>query len=145
MPRKMELESLVSLLTAEHVQIKNGLAQLRIAVSTRDFAKASALLQELDRVFRQHIADEEAQVLRVLIAAYGVQGAEDEIRVFRQHRPIYALMEKVKGLASLRPEELASDQTKLAELFEEHASAEENRVFPRALLAHGGSANKGDH
>jgi hypothetical protein len=41
-----------------------------------------------------------------------------------QHRPIYDLMEEVRKLASLPIEELASDQDRLRQLFEEHALAE---------------------
>jgi hypothetical protein len=90
-------------------------------------------LGELDRIFKQHIADEAAQVLRILLDAYGVDGANEAIIIFRQHRPIYDLMEKVKKLAALPIEELASSEDALRQLFEERTLAEESRVFPRAL------------
>ena len=131
--RKMEFEELISVLVAEHAEMKRDLAEVRQAVSKRDFQSASKVLRELDGLFKQHIADEEAQVLRVLIDAYGVKGAEDAITVFRQHRPIYDLMEKVKKLAALRIEELAPSEDALRQLFEEHTLAEESRVFPRAI------------
>ena len=131
--RKMEFEELISVLIAEHAEMKRDLTEIKQAVSKRDFLSASRALQELDRLFKQHIADEEAQVLRVLIDAYGVKGANDAITVFRQHRPIYNLVEKVKRFASLSSEELASDEDRLRQLLEEHTLAEEGRVFPRAI------------
>ena len=129
----MEFEELISVLVAEHVRMKSDLAQVEQAVSKKDFTSASRILKGLDTLFRQHIADEEAQVLRLLIDAYGLKGAEDAILVFRQHRPIYDLMEEVKKLASISTEELASNEDRLKRLFDEHTLAEETRVFPRAI------------
>jgi len=131
--RKMGFEELISVLIAEHAEMKKDLADVKQAVTKRDFSSASKILGELDRLFKQHISDEEAQVLRILIDAYGVGGADDAIKVFRQHRPIYGLMEEVKRLASLSIEELASDEYRLRQLLEEHTLAEESRVFPRAI------------
>jgi hemerythrin-like domain-containing protein len=131
--RKMEFEELISVLVAEHAEMKKGLAQVKQAISNKDFASASRVLGELDRLFRQHIADEEAQVLRILLDAYGVDGSNEAIIVFRQHRPIYDLMKKIKKLAALPIEELASSEDVLRQLFEEHTLAEESRVFPKAI------------
>jgi hemerythrin-like domain-containing protein len=132
-PRRIGFEELIAILIAEHEVMKEKLAEIKQSVSRRDFSSAAETLRQLDRLFRQHIADEEAQVLRVLIGAYGVIGADEAIRVFRQHRPIYQLMEEVKKLATLSPEELASDETKLRMMLEEHTAAEEDRVFPKAI------------
>jgi hemerythrin-like domain-containing protein len=129
----MEFEELISVLVAEHAEMKKGLAQVKQAISNKDFASASRVLGELDRLFRQHIADEEAQVLRILLDAYGVDGSNEAIIVFRQHRPIYDLMKKIKKLAALPIEELASSEDVLRQLFEEHTLAEESRVFPKAI------------
>ncbi len=53
--------------------------------------------------------------------------------LIRQHRPIHQLMVEVNKLASLPPEELALDETKLLSMLEEHTAAEEGRVFPKAM------------
>jgi hypothetical protein len=88
---RIEFEELISVLIAEHAEMKRELAEVRQAATRRDFLSAPRQLRELDRLFKQHIADEGAQVLRILIDAYGVKGADDAITVFRQHRPIYDL------------------------------------------------------
>ncbi len=136
MSRRMEFDELISVLIAEHGKMKSGLADVERAASKKDFDSAARILKSLDGLLRQHIADEEAQVLKLLIDAYGVRGAEDAIVVFRQHRPIYDLMEKVKKLASLPSYELAASEGELRRLFDEHALAEETRVFPKALSTH---------
>ena len=132
----MGFDELISVLVAEHVKMRGDLAEVEAAVAKKDFDSASRILKGLDGLFKQHIADEEAQVLRLLIDAYGVKGAEDAITIFRQHRPIYDLMEEVKKLASLSPKELASSEDSLKRLLDEHTLAEETRVFPRAMSTH---------
>jgi hemerythrin-like domain-containing protein len=143
-PRKIEFEELISVLIAEHVAIRKDLMKLERSLEGHEFASAAETLRGLDRLFRQHIADEESQVLRLLIEAYGVKGADDAIVVFRQHRPIYKLMEEVKKLASLSPEELSLDERKLRTNLEGHVMAEETRIFPKAISTHRGRSDRPD-
>lgn len=131
----MKLEDLVAVLVAEHAEMKAGLESLRSALGAKDYAAAKARLAEVKTIFTRHIADEEAQVLRVLIDSYGVKGADEAIMVFRQHRPMYALMEAIERFATLSPAELESKEEELKELFGKHTKAEEERVFPWALSA----------
>jgi len=130
-PRNLGLEDLIAVLVSEHAIMKEGLRRAKEATERRDFDSVSKALKELDPIFRQHIADEESQILRLLISKLGVKGAAEEIRVFQQHRPIYRLMEKVARLANLPTAELEADQTELNALFDEHTAAEELHVFPR--------------
>ena len=132
-PRRIEFEALIRVLVEEHAKMKGGLRRVREATARQDFASASLTLKELESVFRQHIADEESQVLRPLIDRLGVKGASEEIKVFQQHRPIYQLMQKVKELAALSAPELEADQARLASLFDDHTLAEEQRIFPKAI------------
>jgi len=132
-PRRLEFADLISVLISEHAEIERKLTELKESTETKDFTRAAAILKDLDQLFRQHIADEEAQVLLLLIEAYGVKGAEFAIAVFRQHRPIYQLIREVEKLASLPPDELARDETKLRALLMEHTRAEEAHIFPNAL------------
>jgi len=133
LPRKIPFDDLIRVLVAEHNLMKEGLRRAKEAAERNDFEGASRALKQLDRVFRQHIADEEGQIIRLLVGELGVKGAEDEIEVFRQHRPIYRLMQTVAELASKEESELGTEQAKLNDLFHDHATAEEERVFPKAL------------
>ena len=133
MPRQMEFEKLVAVLVSEHAQMTAGLQTLRAALETKDYDAARSALSELKEVFARHIADEEGQVLRILIDAYGVKGADDAIEVFRQHRPIYNLMKAIEQFSSLSPEEFRSKEAELKELFAKHTTAEESHIFPWAL------------
>ena len=133
LPRQMDFESLIKVLAEEHAVMEAGLARIELSAGRLDFAGVAATLAELDPIFRQHIADEESQILRLLIRELGVTGAEEEIKVFQQHRPIHKLMLIVAELAAKSAGELAGDQRQLNELFLEHASMEERGVFPKAL------------
>ena len=130
-PRQMEVDALVKVLVGEHRAMKEGLQKAREAAGRKDFVAAQAEFAKLDHIFRQHIADEEATILRLLIRDSGVEGAAEEIRIFQQHRPIYQLMKRVAEL-SKSPEGLLASQAELDELLELHAQAEEARVYPRA-------------
>jgi len=120
-----------------------GLVKIGDAAARSDYAEVSGVLKEIDPLFRQHIADEESQILRLLIGELGVKGAEEEIRVFQQHTPIHTLMQLVGELASKSAAELRNEQSKLRELFAKHAAVEESRVFPKALGICRGSARPG--
>ncbi len=143
-PRKLELAELVKVLVEEHAKMKEGIRKATAAAAGKDFEGVRTALREVDPVFRQHIADEEAQVLGLLIAKLGVKGAEAEIAVFRQHRPIYNLMEKVSELAKLSSAELAVSQSELEKLFEEHTAMEEERVFRKAVSLRSADPSSGE-
>lgn len=121
----------------EHQVMKAGIQRVKDAAEARDFARAGLELAEVEGMFRKHIEDEESSVLRALIGAYGVKGAEEEIRVFQQHRPIYRLMQELAELASMEPAELERAHGRLNDLMETHTFSEEAKVFPRALQAEG--------
>lgn len=131
LPRKMDLMSLIRTLVDEHGVMKDGLRRAKEATQKGDFQALAGILSGLDSVFRQHIADEESTVLRLLVGTLGVKGAEEEIRIVQQHRPIYQLMKKISEFASMPATELSSSQEELNVLFDSHAAAEEERVFPR--------------
>jgi hypothetical protein len=131
-PRKLELEPLIEILIEEHRVMNDGLVNAKEAAAKDDFATVRNELRKLDPIFRQHIADEESQILGLLIRELGVKGAAEDIKIFQQHRPIYQLMKKVSELASISDSELATKEAELDDLFDKHAKAEEERVFPRA-------------
>jgi len=132
LPRRMGLEALIKTLVEEHVAMKEGISKARVAADKNDFEALARILKELDPLFRQHIVDEESTILRLLIGKLGVKGAEDEIRVFQQHRPIYRLMQKISGFAQMSAAELQTSQEELRGLFERHSAAEERKAFPKA-------------
>jgi len=135
-PRQMDFESLIRVLVEEHRVMEAGLARVQEAADRSDFAGVAAALTDLEPIFRQHIADEESQILRLLIGELGVAGAEEEIKVFQQHRPIHRLMQLVAELAAKSAVELEHDQHRLNELFLQHTAIEEQGVFPKALGIH---------
>jgi len=135
-PRRMEFESLVRVLAEEHRVMEAGLARMKDASTRGDYDGVASALKELDPIFKQHIADEESQILRLLIGELGLKGAEAEIKVFQQHRPIHRLMQLISELASKSVPELTAEQRRLNDLFLHHTSLEEQGVFPKALVTY---------
>jgi hemerythrin-like domain-containing protein len=133
LPRNLPIDELIETLVKEHTTMREQLQRTKQAAERKDFKDASRSLRQLDGMFRQHIADEESQILRLLVDELGVKGAEQEIRVFQQHRPIYRLMQDVSELATKEAADLSLEDVRLIKLFDEHVSAEEGSVFPRAV------------
>lgn len=131
-PRKLTFEGLVKALVDEHASMREGLGAAKACAALRDFEGVRRELLRLDPMFRQHIADEEAQILGMLVRIVGVNGAQDEIRVFQQHRPIHELMGRVAELAPKSTGELESRRAELDALIDLHFRSEETAVFPRA-------------
>jgi hypothetical protein len=134
-PRRLPLGELVAVLVSEHAKIVGGLARARDDILAGDPVGARKELTEVVCTFKQHIADEEGQILSLLLDAYGKEGSEDAVRVFQQHRPIYALLRAVDAFSQLPTEKLSTSGAELARLLDDHTRAEEERVFPRALEA----------
>ena len=107
-----------------------GLARARDAASRNDYEAVRTELKKLDPVFRQHIADEESQILGLLVEKLGARGAAEEVKVFQQHRPIYQLMKKVDGLASMSASELEAKQAELKDLFDRQLKQKKGRSNP---------------
>lgn len=131
----MDLQDLIATLIEEHRQMNDLVRELRAALSDQERSLAPELISRLVMIFKQHIADEESQILKILIESYGVRGAQDAIDVFRAHRPIYSIMQRLENLADLSHDELNSRQDELRELLSSHTSAEEGSVFPQTLAA----------
>jgi hemerythrin-like domain-containing protein len=130
--RALPLDLLISTLVSEHLEIKNCLLNVRRAIKSSDFEGAKADLANVDKLFRQHIADEEGTILRLFIGTLGRKGSEEAIRIFQQHRPIYQLMESIKRFSELPTVELEKRQDDLMELLDRHTGAEERDIFPEA-------------
>ncbi len=131
-PRSLDLLDLLSLLVREHSDFRMNLKALRQALDGPDYMKAADLITRLKDELRQHIIDEEARILKVLIDAHGREGAQEAIKTFQEHRTIYRLVEELEKPASRIPQVLSSKIEDLAGLLETHIKAEEGHIFPWA-------------
>ncbi len=87
--------------------------ELTNAIAEEDYVTGAGLLQEFNPYLRQHIIDEEARVLKLLLEAYGRQGAEEAIKVFQQHKRIHNAIEEMRSLASTSPSLLVGKRAAL--------------------------------
>jgi iron-sulfur cluster repair protein YtfE (RIC family) len=135
-PRPMDLTRLISTLIQEHGDVRRRMQDLGGTLMAGNSARAAELLEGLDWDLRQHIIDEEAQVLKHLIRVYGRDGAERDIKTMQQHRSIHRLMEDVGERLPAWSDADLSWYVELDSLLREHFKQEETQVFPRALEAH---------
>ena len=132
-PRPLELDRLVSTLIAEHGQIRRQIDDIGATLKAGKLVRAGDLLDGLDRSLRQHIVDEEAQVLKRLISARGRDGADSDIKTMQQHRRIHRQIQAVQERLPSWSDPDVSVYVELDRLVRDHLKKEEQEVFPRAL------------
>ncbi len=132
-PRKLELGELLNMLVEEHRQVKSLLNRLNTLLQEERYAEVAEELNNFKPYLDQHIIDEEATVLKVLLDAYGREGAERAIKVFQEHKEIHQLISEMRSAALSSPEGLAEKRDRLRTVLERHFRAEEEEVFPWAL------------
>jgi hemerythrin-like domain-containing protein len=143
--RQLELEELISVLSREHQDQRERLADLIDALEKKHFERGAELAREFDSSSIQHIVDEENVLLKLFIDAYGRKGADEAIQVFHQHRTMHTLADAISKQALTSPESLGSMPLDFDRLVRSHFEAEEKHIFPWALKTHNGigQASKG--
>ncbi len=130
-PRSLEPQELVRILLEEHRMVKELLVRIhRLLAEGRERELAQAI-NEFKPYLDQHIIDEEATILKILLEAYGREEAESAIKVFQQHREIHQLITELTRAE--RPEDREEKRERLKKMLEDHFAAEESRIFPWAL------------
>jgi len=140
MARPSAFGELIASLTQEHREVENQIAELKKALRARKYAKAAAIIPGFCDTLRQHIIDEEARVLKLLIDVLGRDGATEAIETFQQHRTIHNRIEDLEKIAARTPGLLAPKVAELEDLLRDHLRREEQTIFPAALDAHRGTA-----
>ncbi|MEM1923279.1 MAG: hemerythrin domain-containing protein [Nitrososphaerota archaeon] len=132
-PRRLKLEELLKILVEEHEVVRGRLTRLHTLLERDKHAEAAEELKGFKPYLDQHVIDEEATVLKLLIDSLGREGATRAIQVFQEHREIHQLISEMQAIAETAPERLAEMKSRLAEILERHFRAEETEVFPWAL------------
>lgn len=130
-------EEFVASLVRTHDDIRHAMDSIGAALKTRDATSALAASMTLKDILDRHVVDEEARILKVLIDAYGRDGAAEAIRTMQQHRSIHKLVNEILDAAKPSTEGASKKLAELEKTLREHFQAEEGRIFPWALEAHG--------
>ena len=135
-PRPLELEELIPVLLREREEQRIRITQLTDALAREDYAKTAELLESLSGSPTQHIVDDETQMLKLFLDAYGREGTSEAIKLFQQHRSKHKRVLALQQLGATSPKGLGSQEAEvkiLEKLGQEHDQAEEHSVFPLAL------------
>ncbi len=130
-PRSLELPELIKILLEEHRSVRALLLKIHHLISEGRDKEVAEALKDFKPYLDQHIIDEEATILKILLEAYGRQGAENAVKVFQQHREIHQLITELTRAES--PEELRDKRERLRQILDDHFAAEESGIFPWAL------------
>jgi hypothetical protein len=135
-PRPLELEELIPVLLREREEQRIRITQLTDALAREDHAKTAELLEWLSGSPTQQIVDDETQMLKLFLDAYGREGTSDAIKVFQQHRSKKKQVLTLQPLGVAPPKGLSSQETEVKVLdkpAQDHEPIEEDSVFPIAL------------
>lgn len=132
-PRELELEQLVNLLEREHRKVESDLKAVAAMIAARDKDNLGRLLQSLDEILLQHMLDEEASILAVLIKAYRRERSAEAIKVFREHVRISEMMTGLRKKFEGDPVKCMESRNELESFMLEHFKKEDVRIFPLAL------------
>ena len=83
-PRPLVLEELIPVLLREREEQRSRITELRDALAREDYAKTAELLESLSGSPTQHIVDDETQMLKLFLDAYGREGTSEAIKPFQQ-------------------------------------------------------------
>lgn len=129
-------EEFVASLVRTHDDIRHTLDRVGAALKTHDATSALAATKELKDILDRHVVDEEARILKVLIGAYGREGAAEAIRTMQQHRSIHRLVNEILDTAKPSAEAASKKLAELEKTLGDHFQVEEGRIFPWALETH---------
>ena len=135
-PRPLVLEELIPVLLREREEQRSRITQLTDALAREDYAKTTELLESLSGSPTQHFVDDETQMLKLFLDAYGREGTSEAIKLFQQHRSKHKRVLALQQLGATSPKGLGSQEAEvkiLEKLAQEHDQAEEHSVFPLAL------------
>lgn len=138
-PRPLELEELIPVLLREREEQRIRITQLTDALAREDYAKTTELLESLSGSPTQHIVDDETQMLKIFLDAYGREGTSEAIKLFQQHRSKYKRLLALQQIGATPQKGLGSQEAEIKVLekpAQDHDRAEEDSVFPLALKAH---------
>jgi hemerythrin-like domain-containing protein len=132
-PRQLEIPSLLDTLVKEHGEVRTMLKDLSALMSDNKFLIAVDRIKVLKPNIDQHVIDEEAKVLKILLDAYGREKSARAIAVFQEHREIHQLIRELQESVYLSSDKSREVMDALEDLTERHFEAEESWVFPWVL------------
>lgn len=129
----MKLEDLTGMLITEHEAMRETLLKIAILLNDGKFEEAYVLEKELESILRQHILDEDSQLLKFIIEVKGRQDAGDSIRVFQEHRRIMKLLAELEDWRRESFQELKGNFDEFSHTLKAHMRSEESLVMPEVL------------
>ena len=124
---------MVQRLRAEHRDFRIELIKIEDA-SEVSSQKAIEMLKKLKKPILQHIVEEEARIMRIIVQKAKEQ-SEQSIKILQDHKVIINFLEKRLPQLEASPQDIVDDVIKFGDEMRKHFSEEEDIVFPLVLKA----------
>ncbi len=132
-PRDLPIRELIEKLKEEHQNLPAIIDDAIITYKTGNLSGAFPVIADVRETLSQHIIDEEATLLKLLIEKLGKEASEPYIKILQDHPKISKMVEKSVESTYTGWTETEGDLTQLKEALSEHHKQEEEVLYPKVL------------
>ncbi len=132
-PRELPVNELIEKLKEEHANLPTIIDDAIITYKTGNLSGAFPVIADVRETLSQHIIDEEAVLLKLLLDKLGKEASEPYIKILQEHTKIMKLVEQSVESTYTGWTETENNLNTLKEELAGHHKQEEEVFYPKVI------------
>ena len=132
-PRELPVNELIEKLKEEHASLPAIIDDAIITYKTGNLSGAFPVIADVRETLSQHIIDEEAVLLKLLLDKLGKEASEPYIKILQEHTKIMKLVEQSVESTYTGWTETENNLNTLKEELAGHHKQEEEVFYPKVI------------
>ncbi len=132
-PRELPVNELIEKLKGEHANLPAIIDDAIITYKTGNLSGAFPVIADVRETLSQHIIDEEAVLLKLLLDKLGKEATEPYIKILQEHTKIMKLVEQSVESTYTGWTETENNLNTLKEELAGHHKQEEEVFYPKVI------------
>ncbi len=132
-PRELPVNELIEKLKGEHANLPAIIDDAIITYKTGNLSGAFPVIADVRETLSQHIIDEEAVLLKLLLDKLGKEASEPYIKILQEHTKIMKLVEQSVESTYTGWTETENNLNTLKEELAGHHKQEEEVFYPKVI------------
>ncbi|MCW6158024.1 MAG: hemerythrin domain-containing protein [Thermoplasmatales archaeon] len=132
-PRELPVNELIEKLKEEHANLPAIIDDAIITYKTGNLSGAFPVIADVRETLSQHIIDEEAVLLKLLLDRLGKEASEPYIKILQEHTKIMKLVEQSVESTYTGWTETENNLNTLKEELAGHHKQEEEVFYPKVI------------
>ncbi len=132
-PRELPVNELIEKLKEEHANLPAIIDDAIITYKTGNLSGAFPVIADVRETLSQHIIDEEAVLLKLLLDKLGKEASEPYIKILQEHTKIMKLVEQSVESTYTGWTETENNLNTLKEELAGHHKQEEEVFYPKVI------------